>query len=68
MVQIPSIPHFKGLDMRNLQYEIRICQKGHNKVTKTVLSLLRFFMRQTLFIPAQVLTFLVPEIDKPPET
>ena len=48
MVQIPSIPHLKGLDMRNLQYEIRICQKGHNKVTKTVLSLLRFFMRQTL--------------------
>ena len=48
MVQIPSISHFKGLDMRNLQYEIRTCQKGHNKVKKTVLSLLRFFMRQTL--------------------
>jgi hypothetical protein len=22
--------------MRNLQYEMRICQKSHNKVTKTV--------------------------------
>ena len=44
MVHIPSIPHCKGLDMTNLQYEIRFCQKGHNKVTKTVLSLLRFFM------------------------
>ena len=48
MVQIASIPHFKGLEMRNLQYEIRICQKGHNKVIKAVLSLLQFFMRQTL--------------------
>ena len=37
MVHIPNIPPFKGLDTRNLQYEIRICQKGHNKVTKTVL-------------------------------
>ena len=27
IAQAPSIPHFKGLDMRNLQYEIRICQK-----------------------------------------
>ena len=36
MVQTPSIPYFKGLDMRNLQYEIRICQKSHNKVTMTV--------------------------------
>ena len=27
---------FKGLGMRNLQYEIMICQKNHNKVTKIV--------------------------------
>ena len=31
-----SIHHFKGLGMRNLQYEMRICQKSYNKVTKTV--------------------------------
>ena len=30
------ILHFKGLGMRNLQYEMRICQKSHNRVTKTV--------------------------------
>ena len=30
---LSSIPHFKGLSMRNLQYRIEIC---HNKVTKTV--------------------------------
>ena len=32
----PSILHFKGLGMRNLQYEIRTCQKSDNKVSKTV--------------------------------
>ena len=37
IVQAPTIPHFKGLGMRNLQYEIRICQKSHNKVTKSLL-------------------------------
>ena len=31
----PGILHFKGLGMRNWQYEMRICQKSHNKVTKT---------------------------------
>ena len=25
-IQSPSIPHFKGVDMRNLKYEIGICQ------------------------------------------
>ena len=29
----PGIPCFKGLDMRNLQYWIRICQKSHYTVT-----------------------------------
>ena len=33
IVWSPSIHHFKGLDMRNLQYEMRICLKGYNKVT-----------------------------------
>ena len=32
----PSILHFNGLGMRNLQYEVRICQKTDNKVTKKV--------------------------------
>ena len=36
IVWAPSIFHYKGLGMRNLQYEMRICQKSQNKVTKTV--------------------------------
>ena len=32
----PSILHFKGFGMRNLQYQIRICQKSHNTVTIAV--------------------------------
>ena len=36
VVQAPTIPHFKGLGMRNLQYEIRICQKQHTKVAMTM--------------------------------
>ena len=36
IVQAPTIPHFKGLVMRNLQYEIRICQKQHTKVPMTM--------------------------------
>ena len=42
IVRSPSIPHFKGLDMRNLQYEIRVCQKIHNKVTLTISSYFDF--------------------------
>jgi hypothetical protein len=32
----PRIPHFKGFDMRNLQYEMRICHKTHIKVTMSM--------------------------------
>ena len=35
IVPAPSIPHFKGLGMRNLQYETRISQKSYNKGTIT---------------------------------
>ena len=35
IVWAPIILHFKGIGMRNLQYEVRICQKSYNKVTKT---------------------------------
>ena len=42
MIQSPSIPHFKGLGMRNLQYEMIICQKTHNKVTMTMSSNFHF--------------------------
>ena len=35
VVKAHSIPHFKGLGMRNLEYEIRICQKIYNKGTIT---------------------------------
>jgi hypothetical protein len=36
--------------MRNLQYEIRICQKSHNTVTITVYvwTVVRILMKQTL--------------------
>ena len=30
IVWTPSIPHFKGLGLRNLQYGLRIFQKSHN--------------------------------------
>ena len=36
IVQTPSLPYFKGVGMRNLQSQIRIFQKVHNKVTLTV--------------------------------
>ena len=51
----PHILHFKGLGMRNLQYEMRICQKSHNKITKPVFSLCmdRIFMNQTLGLYCQ---------------
>ena len=35
IVKVPRIPHFKGFKMINLQYEIEICRKTHNKVTMT---------------------------------
>jgi len=37
VIWAPGILHFEGLGMRNLQYEMRICQKSHNKVTKIVM-------------------------------
>ena len=36
IVKVPRIYHFKGFDMRNLQYEVRIYQKSHNKAKMTV--------------------------------
>ena len=47
------IPHFKGLGMKNLQYEIKICQKSYNKVTMTVYTscVVRILMKQTLLLP-----------------
>ena len=35
IVWAPSI--LKGLGMKKLQYEMRICQKSHNNVAKTVM-------------------------------
>ena len=55
-----STPHFKGLGMRCLQFEIRICQKNHNKVTLTMLS--NFFLNQNLcwFLPKNLSNFILP--------
>jgi len=36
IVLAPSIPHFIGLGMKNLQYETGICQKNHNTFSITV--------------------------------
>ena len=49
IAQAPGLPHFKGLGMRNLEYEIRICQKIHTKVTITMSMLSSFFFNQTLY-------------------
>ena len=67
MVQTPCIPYFKGFDMGNLQYEIRICQKSYNKVTMTVYVMVRFFMNKTLlnnFIDIIVCFFESPILSK----
>ena len=40
--------HFNGLVMRNLEHEVRICQKIHTKVTITMSMLSKFFLNQTL--------------------
>ena len=49
MVQVHTMPHFKDLDMKNLQYEKRMCPKDHTKVTvkmsiecQSLLSILSF--------------------------
>ena len=42
IVWAPNILYFEGLGMRNLQCEMKICQKSHNKVTKTVYVKLKF--------------------------
>ena len=44
-----NMPQFKAFGMMNLQYEIRICQKSHNKVTILVYVMVRFLMKHTLF-------------------
>ena len=42
IVLAPTIPYSKGLEMRNLQYEIRVRQKIHNTVTLTISSYFDF--------------------------
>ena len=49
----PTIPHFKGFSMRNLQYETRIYQKQHIKVAmSTYAKVVIVFLKQTLVCPA----------------
>ena len=50
LVLAPTIPHFKGFVMRNLQYDILICKKSHNTVTITayVWTVVGILMKQTL--------------------
>ena len=45
IVWTPSILHFKGLGMRNLQYEM----KSHNKVTKTVYVWFEFYGSDVIY-------------------
>jgi hypothetical protein len=42
IVRTPTIPHFKGLGMRNFQYKISIYQKVNNKATMPMSSYLDF--------------------------
>jgi hypothetical protein len=51
----PSIPHFKDLSMRNLQYEMGICQKIHNKVTmqwQVFAKFVNFLKSKKSYLPA----------------
>ena len=49
IVQAPTIPHFKGLGMRNLQYEIKFCKKQHTKVAmNTYAKVVTVFLKQSL--------------------
>ena len=43
MVQVPTIPHFKGFNMRNLQYEKIVFPKHDTKVRITNQLSVRFF-------------------------
>ena len=58
ILQAPTIPHFKCLSMRNLQYKIRICQKQRTKVAMSTYCRCcnRFF--ETVFI--WVNTVIIP--------
>ena len=49
IVQAPTIPHFKGLGMRNLPYEMRICQKIIIISLKDSLCMVFIFIDQMLF-------------------
>ena len=50
IVWAPSILYFTGLGMRNFQYEMRIYQKSHNKVTKTVQVWFEFLWIRRYFV------------------
>ena len=54
-----TIPHFKSLNMRNLQHEIRVCQKHHNKVTMILCQLSVSFF-ESEFIPYKCPTTRMP--------
>ena len=50
VVQAPTIHDFKGLSMRNLLYEIRICPKQHIKVVmSTYANVVTVFLKQSLY-------------------
>ena len=42
IVRAPSIPHFKGMNMKNLQYEISIYQNINNEATMPMSNYLDF--------------------------
>jgi hypothetical protein len=42
IVRAPTIPHFQGLGMKNLQFEISIYQKINNKATMPMSNYLDF--------------------------
>ena len=49
----PSILHYKGLGLRNLQYEMRVCQKSHNKSQRQFRQA-RTIMNQTLLMKSLI--------------
>jgi hypothetical protein len=60
IVWAPSILHFKGLGTTNLLYEMRICQKSYNKVTKTVYVWFKFLWIRRLILVCQIQSGLRP--------
>ena len=60
MIWAPGILHFKGLGMKNLQYEMSLCQ-SHKKVTKTVYVWVEFLWIRCYLYKSETCHFIAPK-------